>query len=77
MLQKTRHWTVDEYHQMIESGILSMDERVELIEGQIIEMSPQGPPHASITSYVFEYLAQLLGSRFACRGDKEAIIQTG
>jgi len=40
---QTRLWTVEEYHRM-ETGIIGSDERVELIEGQIIKMSPQLPP---------------------------------
>lgn len=67
MLQKTRLWTVNEYHQMIETGILSPDERIELIEGQIVELSPQRPPHATTTGCVSEYLKELLGSRVAIR----------
>jgi Uma2 family endonuclease len=42
-----RLFTTDEYHTMVESGILSEDDRVELIEGEIWQMSPIGPPHAS------------------------------
>ena len=46
----TRKWTRDEYYQMAESGIFRPDERVELIEGEIIVMSPPGPQHSfSIT----------------------------
>lgn len=45
-----RRWTVDEYHQMIAAGILTSRDRVELLDGQIIEMVPQEPPHTSTTS---------------------------
>lgn len=38
---KTRLWTVDEYHRMIEVGFLTTDDRVELLEGQIITDSRQ------------------------------------
>lgn len=42
-----RLFTTAEYHAMGDSGILSEDDRVELIEGEIWQMSPIGPPHAS------------------------------
>jgi Uma2 family endonuclease len=57
---KLRLWTVDEYHQMIETGILDEDDRVELLAGQIIEMSPQLPPHAATTQCSANYLSSLL-----------------
>jgi hypothetical protein len=40
-----RRFTVDEYHRMIEAGILGEDEHVELLEGEILEMSPQSERH--------------------------------
>ncbi|MDJ0556895.1 MAG: Uma2 family endonuclease [Microcoleaceae cyanobacterium MO_207.B10] len=41
-----RQFTVKEYHQMAESGILTENDRVELIAGEIVKMSPIGIPHA-------------------------------
>ena len=40
-----RLFTVEEYHRMGEAGILGEDERVELIEGEIIQMAPIGTRH--------------------------------
>ena len=45
---KTHRFTVDEYHRMGEAGIFSEDDRVELLAGEIVEMSPIGPLHAGI-----------------------------
>jgi Uma2 family endonuclease len=43
----SRHrWTVEDYHRMGRTGFLSEDDRVELIEGELIEMAPIGSKHA-------------------------------
>ena len=55
-----RLWTVDEYHRMFEADILTTEDRVELLEGRIIQMSPQQPPHAATTQRTWKYLYRLL-----------------
>lgn len=42
---RPRLFTTDEYERLVGAGILSCGERVELIEGQIVEMNPIGPEH--------------------------------
>lgn len=41
-----RALTVTDVYTMLEAGILSEDDHVELLDGVLVEMSPQGPPHA-------------------------------
>ena len=45
-IPKVRKFTVAEYYRMAEVGILSPEERVQLIEGEIIVMPPMGPGHS-------------------------------
>ena len=62
--QIARHlFTVDEYHRMGEAGIFGEDDRVELIEGEIIERSPIGSPHAARVKRLNRLLVRRLGSR--------------
>ncbi|WGV24634.1 Uma2 family endonuclease [Halotia branconii] len=58
-----RKFTVEQYQKMIESGILTEDDRVELIRGEIIEMSPIGTKHAACVNRMINLLVQLLGKR--------------
>ena len=44
--REKRKFTVAEYYRMAEVGVLGRDERIELIEGEIIVMAPIGPLHA-------------------------------
>ncbi len=44
-----RKWTVKEYHKLEEIGIFHPEERVELIEGNILKISEKGTLHASAT----------------------------
>ena len=50
--------TVDDYHKMAAAGILTQDDRVELIEGQIIAMSPVGSRHAACVKRINQLLTQ-------------------
>lgn len=45
-----RHWTRQEYYRLVELGVLSEDDHVELVGGRIVEMAPQNEPHATSIS---------------------------
>ncbi|MEB3179886.1 MAG: Uma2 family endonuclease [Nostocaceae cyanobacterium] len=58
-----RKFTVEQYHKMVDSGILKEDDRVELIRGEIIEMSPIGTKHAACVNRLNNLLYRKLGDR--------------
>lgn len=51
------------YRQIIEKGILSEDDRIELIEGDLVAMPPIGSEHTGVVNQIAERLISQLGSR--------------
>jgi len=65
----TAKWSLDDYHRMVDVGILQQ-RHVELLHGEIIEMPPEGPIHADLSGDAADYLRQKLGSRVKVREAK-------
>jgi Uma2 family endonuclease len=58
-----RRFTLDEYHRMVQAGILNEDDRVELIRGEIVQMAPIGRDHASCVARLNHLLLGRLHGR--------------
>lgn len=58
-----RRFTVTDYHKMIDAGIFQEDDRVELIEGEIQNMSPVDAVHAAMVKRLNHRLQQWLGDK--------------
>jgi Uma2 family endonuclease len=56
-------FTVEEYERLGEAGILAEDARVELLDGEIVEMTPIGPFHAGHVNRLNRLLTRALGDR--------------
>jgi len=58
---KPHRLTVDDYYRMAEAGVLSPDDRTELIEGEIIDMPPIGSVHAEVVRLLTRHLSRAVG----------------
>lgn len=67
MLIQTKHFTIAEYHQMIELGILQPSDRIELIRGELLSMAAKGTKHVVCCSNLNRLLNKLV--------DQQAIIR--
>lgn len=59
----TRKFTADEYERLVELGIFRQDERLELIDGDIVEMTPIGNGHAVCAANLHELFVLGLARR--------------
>lgn len=60
VVDRLYRWTVPEYHRMTEAGLLPRDARTELVEGQIVHMSPVGALHIGFQGYLQRRLGNVL-----------------
>jgi Uma2 family endonuclease len=70
-----RLFTVEEYHRMAEAGILGADERVELIEGEIVQMAPIGPRHVGCVINATRLFITRLGDRAVVSPQNPVVIR--
>jgi Uma2 family endonuclease len=61
-LLRRHRLTVDEYYRMAEAGVLAPDARVELIEGEIVDMAPIGSRHGSAVKRLNQLLTEAVGA---------------
>lgn len=56
-------WTVAEFHKLADAGLFTEDDRIELIEGELIEMAPIGSDHGGNVKKLNHKLTTLLGGK--------------
>jgi Uma2 family endonuclease len=66
-----------DYHRLGEAGILGGTDRVELLEGQLVDMSPIGPRHAIVTENLNELLVSAFAGRARVRCQDPVVLDDG
>jgi Uma2 family endonuclease len=66
--------TVEDYEKMIDHGILGEDDRVELLDGVIIEMSPKKTKHATLNDRIAEFLIVNFAGKAIVRNQNPIIL---
>ncbi len=64
---QTRRWSREEYDRMVGEGFFGPEERLELVNGEIVQMTPQGSAHAAAVSLVQEALNAAFGTGYTVR----------
>ena len=67
-------YTVERYFTLVDEGVLEPDDRVELLAGVVVSMSPRNPPHDTGIGLVAEALAAAVSGRAAIRVQCSVII---
>ncbi len=66
-VHKAHSFTIQDYHRMSEVGILHEDDRVELVDGEILEMSPIGSRHAAVADYLTAWFSRTVSAEAIVR----------
>jgi Uma2 family endonuclease len=67
-------FTAERYFALADDGVLHPDDRVELLEGVIVAMPPQSPPHSGHTALVARRLGEAVGARAAIRSQSPLVV---
>lgn len=63
----TRRWTVEELYRILEAGVFDPDERIELIEGEVVPVVTQGRRHSMCVSFATNLLVEAYGKSHLVR----------
>ncbi len=67
ILERPGPITVDDYHRMIQAGVLDEDQHVQLLAGALVAMTPQGSRHAVVIQRLTAALVRAVGDDLAVR----------
>jgi Uma2 family endonuclease len=66
-LPRRHRITVEHFYRMAEAGLFAEDERVELVDGEVIDVPPMGHAHAGVLDYLAKMIMSSVGARAIVR----------
>jgi Uma2 family endonuclease len=66
----TKRFTVEEYHRLAELGLLTEDDGIELIRGELVQMAAKGTPHSVCNTKLVQQLDRLILDHAVVRGQE-------
>lgn len=69
-------FTVERYHRMIEAGVFTEDDRVELLEGWVVQQMAKGPAHAYATRQIDRALSACVPATMHVRNQEPITLET-
>ena len=72
-----RRFTIEEYNRMAETGVLSRDEHVELLQGLVCEMSPEGKRHVAAIELTHDFFTDRLRGKHRVRAQHPLTLAEG
>ena len=74
VVSSRRKFTIKEYHQLVDLGFFTENDRIELIRGEIIEMAPKRTPHSVCNSQLWKHLYKLIGEQAEIRVQEPIVL---
>lgn len=74
-LPTLKRFTIEEYHRLTELGFFQEDDRVELIQGQLIHMAAKGRAHETCNRKLLRELPRLFGDRVTLQNQSPIALQ--
>ena len=65
--ETTYRWSRETYDRAVDAGVFGPGDRLELVDGQLLAMTPQGSRHAAIVAHVGEVLRGVFGADYSVR----------
>src|SRR5258708_37040836 len=72
-----RRFSVEEFHRMARAGVFDEDDRLELLEGEIVQMDPVGRRHVATVNRLTRLFARVFGERVLISVQNPLVLDSG